>query len=1572
MNDQMPPHLEPAPRHAVEPLFQALRSRLPPLSRRRVEQLMEVMDESGRINYAEAYARLFPGAARGQAEKTRADKAFAKFRSDLKKQARSVGVMLELKVDQNRNAAPADRGLWFVVADDARRRLAPFNRGGTGSLTEHAQEQTLRVRDRELSYLLVYAEEERKEALAMHRILARRFEARGLKWEMLDYHHVLPGESIDETRHDYLRQARFVLFCLSPALIATQLRASDSPFHPDRPLIPVALKHIDHEQLVGTVLQEIAIATDDEGKAWTQRKASGRDTWTDRVARAIEKSYHQDRSRTRGIFAALDQHISREGDCPEERYVPQQLKELNPRKTQPEEGHKALPFLLDWLNDSQGSILCALFGELGMGKTTLSQRLTQKLMERCESDPDAPFPVYLDLRRINSLEWRWEGGAPSLELILQHILTESFDRKLGTPTPTVDDVRRLAQQQGGLVIFDGLDEVMNRLTPHQCDALIERLWSILPPVVWKGRERPPGCGRLLMTCRSHFYQTLQDQLSALAGRQRAAVGETDYLWVNLVPFDARQIETYFHQVFPDSRQAEAVIAMLDEIHNLRELAARPYNLALIQGQVERLEAIQRGGGRVNVADLYEGMVGQWSRRDDPKHRLKRDHKLLLMERLAHLLWAGGRKALPYGELEEWLLDELLAQPRWQLNYRSYLNRDNGTDILQEDLRNASFLVREGEDSFRFAHTSIMEFFLARALYRALREEQPEQWALPRPSPESLDFLGQLLSRDGEAGGPALEALAGIGLRGEPAAAELALAYCLHARSKKLPAPEPAGFRLPGADLTEWRFMGSAEHPLRLAGIDLSGAKARRCRFHHCDLEGADFSGAALEQAEFLHCQLASTDLAHACLEGAVLRHCTLRDADLNGAGAALACWLHCDLTGQKGLELGRLSQRARCRPASFGDVPPAHSVHASAFGGHRAGVTACIFSPDGNTLLSASDDNSLRLWDARSGECLRVLRGHRGAVLACAISPDGNTLLSASGDHSLRLWDARSGECLRVLEGHQRWVRGCAFSPDGNTLLSASDDHSLRLWDVHSGKCLRRLHGHQDWVRGCAFSPNGNTVLSASDDHSLRLWDARSGKCLHQLDGHQKEVRGCAISPDGNTLLSASSDHSLRLWDAHSGDCRRRFEGHQDGVTGCAFSPDSNALLSASNDGSLRLWDALSGDCLRVLEGHQRWVGGCAFSPEGNTLLSASGDHSLRLWDARSGDCLRRLEGHQDGVTGCAFFPDGKTVLSASDDRSQRLWDARSGEFLHRLEGHRYEGTGCALSPDGKTFLSASDYSLCLWDVRSGNLREFYEHQSRVTSFAFSTDGNTLLSACDDGSLRLWDARSRDCLRVLFGHRNRVAGCAFSPDGNTLLSASGDTSLRLWDARSGDCLHVLYGHRSEVTGCAFSPDGNILLSASDDHSLRLWDARSGKCVSRLDGHQDCVTSCAFSPDGNTLLSASQDHSLRLWNAGSGECLRVLLGHQSGVITCVFSPDGNTLLSASNDSSLRLWNTATGEPIAVMHHLGPGQQAAVSGDGQRILHASSQAWRQMGWGGLDEEGRWRRYPLEIFGPISGLD
>ncbi|KAH8753652.1 hypothetical protein F5883DRAFT_191999 [Diaporthe sp. PMI_573] len=316
--------------------------------------------------------------------------------------------------------------------------------------------------------------------------------------------------------------------------------------------------------------------------------------------------------------------------------------------------------------------------------------------------------------------------------------------------------------------------------------------------------------------------------------------------------------------------------------------------------------------------------------------------------------------------------------------------------------------------------------------------------------------------------------------------------------------------------------------------------------------------------------------------------------------------------------------------------------HQQTLEGHDRWVTSVAFLPDGQTLASGSDDETVRLWDMATGAQKQMLEGHDDRVTSVAFSPDGQTLASGSYDKTARLWDMATGAQKQMLEGHDDRVTSVAFLPDGQMLASGSYDKTVRLWDMATGAQKQTLEGHEDWVISVAFSPDGQTLASGSYDKTVRLWDVATGAQKQMLEGHDDRITSVAFSPNGQTLASGSDDETVRLWDVATGAQKQTLEGHNDRVTSVAFSPNSQTLASGSDDKTVRLWDVATGAQKQMLEGHNHWVTSVAFSPNSQTLASGSNDKTVRLWDVATGAQKQTLEGFTQSLT---FNPLSSTQL---------------------------------------------------------------------------------------------------------------------------------------------------------------------------------------------------------------------------------------------------------------------------------------------------------------------------------------
>ena len=153
-------------------------------------------------------------------------------------------------------------------------------------------------------------------------------------------------------------------------------------------------------------------------------------------------------------------------------------------------------------------------------------------------------------------------------------------------------------------------------------------------------------------------------------------------------------------------------------------------------------------------------------------------------------------------------------------------------------------------------------------------------------------------------------------------------------------------------------------------------------------------------------------------------------------------------------------------------------------------------------------------------------------IITPAHGADGQWIVSGSWDETLKVWDAATGQEVRTMRGHAGRIRSVALSADGKRMVSGSDDRTLEGWDTASAQEIYTLTGHTKVVSSVALSVDGKRIVSASEDNTLKIWDAATGKEWHTLTGHVGAVTSVAWSSDGRRILSGSDDGTVKIWDA--------------------------------------------------------------------------------------------------------------------------------------------------------------------------------------------------------------------------------------------------------------------------------------------------------------------------------------------------------------------------------------------------------------------------------------------------------
>jgi WD40 repeat protein len=690
------------------------------------------------------------------------------------------------------------------------------------------------------------------------------------------------------------------------------------------------------------------------------------------------------------------------------------------------------------------------------------------------------------------------------------------------------------------------------------------------------------------------------------------------------------------------------------------------------------------------------------------------------------------------------------------------------------------------------------------------------------------------------------------------------------------------------------------------------------------------------------------------------------------------------------------------------------------FTGHDGPVYSAEFSPDGQFIASGGYDNRVLVWRREEAKPFnfqvlegqskpaapnfQTLAGHTAAVRSVRFSRRSpHQIVSASHDNTIKVWDFASGDLIQTLRGHAGWVRSCDVSPDGRSVISASHDREAKLWNLEGYEEVRVLNakvlsGHSDAILSASFSADGHNILTSSRDRTARIWAFENGSLVKSLgEGHDFLASQAIVFRDGRRFLTSGIDSTVRIWDiAHGAEIRTLTGTGARGLV--ALSSDQQCILTASGENAI-LWDVESGEVVRTFEGHRAEIAAIALSPDNRFVFTGDVTGRTRLWDRATGEVVWDLKTHSDGVNGAAFTPDGRRVLTASNDNTVGQFDVATGEdLLEQTLKHGVAVTALAVSTDGRyAATNAADAKVRIWDLKRGRIAyELDDVPARVSNFSFSADGSKLVTvaplspthddqhAIEQHSLvQFWDMstgreltdtrmtvrtawsavfapqpgqvlliggdRANLCeigsgRRIMsFSPHGAVTSARYSPDETRIVTSGGDASAKVWDVARGQPLFKLaLEHEGAINSAVYSPDGKYILTASDDRTARLWDAETGKLVRTYageQGHSNRVRSALFSTGGQYIITASSDNTARLWRA-SGELVAVLQGHKWPVVSAAFSRDGKYIVTGSEDNTARIWDAAAAKTIGELAgHTAAVTSVAFSADGLRVLTGS---------------------------------
>ncbi|KAH8684010.1 quinon protein alcohol dehydrogenase-like superfamily, partial [Ilyonectria robusta] len=443
--------------------------------------------------------------------------------------------------------------------------------------------------------------------------------------------------------------------------------------------------------------------------------------------------------------------------------------------------------------------------------------------------------------------------------------------------------------------------------------------------------------------------------------------------------------------------------------------------------------------------------------------------------------------------------------------------------------------------------------------------------------------------------------------------------------------------------------------------------------------------------------------------------------------------------------------------------------------GHRLRVNAVSFSPDSSLIASTSRDNTVRICQVDTGECIRELEADMVKVQNVKFSPDSSLIAFACLNGVVQLCRGDTGDRIKTFQTCSPNYSGeFQFSSDSKLLAFISRRETLRVLHLDTLECVQDIKPG-DFLLSFAFIGDSSLMVAGTrseDDRIIQIRWVDSNQVIQSLKGHEITVHGAEFSPDCRILGSFSQDDSVRTWRVATGECLHVFNGHSSFPTTMSFSPDMSLIASGAHDSTVRIWRIDSDDDSHQQSENHDSIGSVVVSPDRTLVASYSARGKVRVWKMDTGECLHPNLKHGDERIGSlAFYSNSKLICARSwNSETLWLWRVDTGQCIRKL---RIDGSQhVSFSPNGKWItLIQNKNRLLFLGGDTLHCKHRFKASGPILKQVYSSD-STLVAAlsypADDGSgnldLNVWSVDTGRQIWTIKGLGGNAGTLAVSPD----------------------------------------------------------------------------------------------------------------------------------------------------------------------------------------------------------------
>jgi WD40 repeat protein len=607
--------------------------------------------------------------------------------------------------------------------------------------------------------------------------------------------------------------------------------------------------------------------------------------------------------------------------------------------------------------------------------------------------------------------------------------------------------------------------------------------------------------------------------------------------------------------------------------------------------------------------------------------------------------------------------------------------------------------------------------------------------------------------------------------------------------------------------------------------------------------------------------------------------------------------------------------------------------------GYYGKVTCIAYNNDGTLLVSGGEDGTIRIWDTKTGNNLRVFAGHSDPVKNIFFSSDGKKICSGEERFILKFWDVEKGELISTTPYTNNINESTGlFSPDGSLMYLTKGNNEILVYDVYSAREVKKISA-KGYVKNICISPDNSKLIWLSNGIPEMINIAKDSITsnpigTYYLDSFEFSSSGTELIGYHNQEMiiwsiekdSISKYHfDYNIFSAYySTDKKEIAYNSDDGVVIRMLESDSTFLIKKRNLANIRKV-RFSTDGLKIsiisneLEGYRMSIWNIRkdslicdlsfyydspilISPDWKYVSTILGN-SIQLQNIENSSLNKTIYGHTGWTISAVFSPDGKKLATVGNSET-KIWDTKNANLLTSISNiYGEKSYSSAFTPDGYEIAFGGNYEIEIRNVNNGSLIKNIWIGSAVPSVAFSPDGKILAAGSKNKNITLWNTSDWSLLKTLTGHEYEVYFVRFSPDGKKLVSSAENGAVIVWNIETGDQLMTLSGLKGWVFNVAYTPDGTKIIAGDATGKINIWNANDGTILrtitsecTLLNGCSNVVYSTAISPDGNKIAAGFLEGKIKIWNIKTLTISDSIIFDQGFPFSICYNNDGSRLAS----------------------------------------------------------------------------